>query len=112
MTRTEREKMTVNSMIALYCKGHHHTMNGLCEDCANLVEYSNTRLDRCKFGNKKPVCSQCPVHCYKPDRRTKIKEVMRFSGPRMMLYRPWLAFLHMTDKWRREVDLDIRKAKN
>lgn len=100
MKRIEREKKTVNSMIALYCKAHHHPVDGLCEDCNLLIAYSNTRLDRCKFGEEKPVCSKCPVHCYKKDRKEQIREVMRYAGPRMIVYQPRLAFLHMTDKWK------------
>ncbi|MBN2174171.1 MAG: nitrous oxide-stimulated promoter family protein [Bacteroidales bacterium] len=99
MTRIEREKKTVNSMIALYCKAHHHPVNGLCGDCNALVAYSNARLDRCRFGEEKTVCSKCPVHCYKPDRRQEIKVVMRYAGPRMMLHRPWLAIRHWVDTW-------------
>jgi hypothetical protein len=101
MTRIEREKKTVNSMIALYCKKHHHPENGLCTDCASLMNYSNIRLDKCRFGVKKPVCSKCPVHCYQVNRRARIQKVMRFAGPRMMIYKPWLAVLHMTDTWQR-----------
>ncbi|MFR6299038.1 MAG: nitrous oxide-stimulated promoter family protein [Acutalibacteraceae bacterium] len=38
-----------------------------------------SRLDHCRWGNDKNFCSQCPCHCYKPDMRVKIKEVMRYS---------------------------------
>ena len=84
-------------MIALYCRAHHHPENGICEDCESLIQYSNARLDRCRFGEEKPVCSKCPVHCYKPDRRDAIKVVMRYAGPKMIFYRPWLAIRHLVD---------------
>ena len=96
-TRIEREKKTVNSMIALYCKAHHHPENDLCEDCKALMAYSNARLDHCRFGAEKPVCSKCPVHCYKKDRREEIKTVMRYAGTRMMLHRPLQAIRHLVD---------------
>lgn len=53
------------------------------------------RLDRCKFGNEKPTCKKCPIHCYKPDMREKMRAVMRWAGPRMMLYHPKEAIRHL-----------------
>ena len=47
------------------------------------------RLDGCKFGNDKPACKRCPIHYYKPEMREKIRSVMRWAGPRMMIYDPW-----------------------
>lgn len=52
-----------------------------------MLIYATARLDRCKFGDGKTKCHKCHVHCYRPDMREKIRVVMRFSGPRMMLYR-------------------------
>ena len=65
-----------------------HGGPGLCGDCRELLEYSLARLEHCKFGNAKTKCHKCPVHCYRPDMREKIRTVMRFSGPRMLLYHP------------------------
>ncbi|MGL5506375.1 MAG: nitrous oxide-stimulated promoter family protein, partial [Paraclostridium sp.] len=51
----------------------------------------------CKFGNKKSFCSKCPIHCYKPDMKIKIKEVMKFSGPRLVIYSPVEFFKHILE---------------
>jgi hypothetical protein len=91
--RIEEEKITVTRMIALYCRKKHHRVD-LCTECAELHAYAMQRLEKCIFGNKKTICAECPVHCYKPDRREQIREIMKFSGPLMMLYHPWLALLH------------------
>lgn len=92
-TRIEEEKATVKKMIALYCRKKHH-QKALCTECMELDEYAMKRLDKCQFGNMKTVCAKCPVHCYKPDRKEQIREVMIFAGPQMLLYHPWLAILH------------------
>ena len=42
----------------------------------------------------KTFCSNCKVHCYKPEMRARIQEVMRYAGPRMIFYHPLLAILH------------------
>lgn len=39
--------------------------------------------------------ANCKVHCYKPEVREQIRQVMRFSGPRMLLYHPVLAVWHL-----------------
>ena len=72
-----------------------HGGPGLCGECSELLEYSLARLEHCKFGNAKTKCHKCPVHCYRPDMREKIRTVMRFSGPRMLLYHPLEALRYL-----------------
>lgn len=95
--KREREKKVVSLMIRLYCKKKHRTKNGLCEECGKLEEYARLRSDKCPFMETKTFCSNCKVHCYKPEMREKIREVMRFSGPRMVLYHPVLAIRHVIE---------------
>ena len=95
--KREREKEVVSLMIRLYCKKKHHTKNGLCEECGKLKEYARMRSEKCPFMETKTFCSNCKVHCYKPEMREKIREVMRFSGPRMMFYHPVLAIRHVIE---------------
>lgn len=95
-TKREREKALVSRMIALYCK-KNHGRKSLCPDCAALDAYARQRSDRCPFMETKTFCSNCHVHCYKPEMREKIRAVMRFSGPRMILYHPLLAVRHVME---------------
>ncbi|EFI37516.1 LOW QUALITY PROTEIN: putative cytoplasmic protein, partial [Bacteroides sp. 3_1_23] len=67
----------------------------LCADCEELLRYAHARLDHCPFGEKKSACKECTVHCYKPVMRERMRQVMRFSGPRMLLYAPWQAIRHL-----------------
>ena len=60
--------------------------------------YAHKRLTNCKFQNEKSTCSRCPIHCYKKDMRIKIKDVMRFSGPRILIYRPIEFLRHALNK--------------
>ena len=53
------------------------------------------RLDFSKFGNEKSFCSKCPIHCYKKDMKAKIKDVMKFSGPRLIIYSPMQFIKHI-----------------
>lgn len=93
--RIEKEKRTVKLMIELYCQKKHGHKESLCEECSELLEYAHKRLSYCKFGDEKSSCSKCPIHCYKKDMKEKIKEVMRFSGPRILLYNPYEFIRHI-----------------
>lgn len=105
-TKREREKKLVSQMIALYCKKKHHTRDGLCPECAALEAYARQRSEKCPFMETKTFCSNCPVHCYKADMREKIRKVMAFSGPWMLLYHPVTAIRHVleTTKERRRME--------
>ena len=96
-TKREREKRMVSQMIALYCRKKHHTRGGLCPQCAALDAYAKMRADKCPFMETKPICSNCRIHCYKPDMRSKIREVLRFAGPRMILHHPVAAIRHVVE---------------
>jgi hypothetical protein len=98
MGRIEREKKTVAAMIRIYCRGRHNGRAGLCETCRQLEAYALQRLDKCPFGDAKSTCARCPVHCYRPDMREQIRQVMRYAGPRMLLHHPVLAVRHMLDE--------------
>ena len=96
-TKREREKRMVSQMIALYCRKKHHTRGDLCPQCAALDAYAKMRADKCRFMETKTFCSNCRIHCYKPDMRAKIREVMRFAGPRMILHHPVAAIRHVVE---------------
>ena len=96
-TKRAREKRMVSQMIALYCRKRHHTHGSLCPQCAALDAYAKMRADKCPFMETKTFCSNCRIHCYKPDMRAKIREVMRFAGPRMILHHPVAAIRHVVE---------------
>ena len=67
------------------------------ESMPGIYQYSIDRLEHCRFGaaEVKPTCRKCPVHCYNPDMRTRVRKVMRWAGPRMLLYHPIAALRHL-----------------
>ena len=94
MNRIEHEKQTVRKMIELYCR-HHLNLDAVPEEYQHLSDYACHRLDLCRFGNRKNTCRRCAIHCYAKEERRKICEVMRWAGPRMMLYAPKDAVMHL-----------------
>lgn len=94
--RFNLEEKTLKAMIAIYCKRQHGQHSRLCQDCGKLQDYALRKLERCAFGEKKPNCAQCPIHCYEPAMREQIQKIMRHSGPLMIRYHPLLAMIHIT----------------
>lgn len=83
-------------MVGIYCRRKHGAGRGqLCENCAALLAYALERMERCPRGDAKTSCRKCPVHCYAPSRRSEIREVMRYVGPRMLFYHPVSAVRHL-----------------
>lgn len=87
---------------SVYCRVHHREKKApledprpelaalrlekypLCAECRDFLAYAIERRVRCPL-DPKPVCKHCPVHCYKPGHREKVREIMRFSGKYLIL---------------------------
>ena len=108
--RRARELTTTEAMLRLYCRGHGHAAP-LCGECGALLEYATRRLERCVFGDAKPTCTNCVVHCYSADMRERVRIVMRWAGPRMLLRHPVLGILHKLDGRRPALLLPAKPVK-
>lgn len=101
-SRMAREAQTVEAMIALYCHAQHGSRGAPCAECGALLDYARMRLDKCPYQEGKTTCARCPVHCYQPAMRARVRAVMRYAGPRMLLRHPLLAMMHLIDGLRKE----------
>ncbi len=111
----DKEKLA-RWMVVYYCNHLHKTpKKTLCQECEKLYEYQLERSRKCPFRDKNQFCqdprtgqckkkarraeivfcSNCKVRCYKPEMREAIRKVMRYSGPRMLLYHPLAAIYHL-----------------
>lgn len=93
--KINKEKKMILFMIKLFCVKKHKTSVCLCEECDKLLSYAYQKIEHCPFMETKTFCSICNVHCYNVSMREKIKVVMAFSGPRMLLYHPVAALSHL-----------------
>lgn len=101
--RVERDQRVLVRFIHLYCDhrhrdvvkepfslpGHDAAAPGrrpivLCRPCRKLLAHALVKRARCPL-DPKPACKHCPVHCYHPTYRQKIRDVMRYSGRRLVL---------------------------
>ena len=95
--RLRRQAETLQVMIEMYCIAHHSNeeQDRLCEECADLNRYALKRLACCPFGQDKPTCDHCKVHCFKPEYREKLRQVMAYAGPRLACRHPLMALDHL-----------------
>jgi hypothetical protein len=98
-----RDLKTLALFINLYCRYKHanaerkrvnlsihdvHAIAGktiiLCPECTKLLTHAFVKRSHCPM-HPKPMCKHCPSHCYHPTYRAQIREVMKFSGRKMLL---------------------------
>lgn len=93
MKRNPRTELkTLEKMLTIYCRAKHGNSE-TCPRCRKLLDHAAGCLVRCQY-NPKPSCKNCPLHCWSPEIRARIKAVMRYAGPRMPLRHPLLTLRH------------------
>ncbi len=112
-SRLAREYRTLERMVAIFCGDHHGgPADQACDECVQFLAYAEQRLLKCPYGQEKPTCAKCPVHCYKPMQREQARIVMRYAGPRMVLRYPFLSLMHFLDKLRKvEHPMELRRRR-
>jgi hypothetical protein len=99
-TLSDKERGDIRTLlrfIGIYCRENHGgekkpfssknldereiggTELPLCEACSKLLNYGLTMRMKCPH-DPKPMCKKCGTPCYHDAYRSKIREVMRFSG--------------------------------
>ncbi|KAA0889817.1 nitrous oxide-stimulated promoter family protein [Oryzomonas rubra] len=88
----------IGRFVEVYCTGKHgagghsrfclpegvgeHT---LCAECAEFMAYAVARRLKCPLEAEKPTCKRCRIHCYNEANRAKVKEIMAYSGKKLLL---------------------------
>jgi hypothetical protein len=85
-------------MIGIYCRGNRHSAPGICTDCSAILRYAYERIEMCPYNHAtKPACGLCRSNCFTADMHRQFARIMRYAGPRMMLYHPLLTLVHLRD---------------
>lgn len=88
MGNLDQDIRVLLAFITVYCRCHHTNQKQaliknqpvkLCPECLSLANYAVKRRDLCPK-DPKPACKNCNTHCYSPQNRRAIKEIMKFSG--------------------------------
>ena len=108
--KREKEKESILCMIEIYCKHNHKEYHknynktfgskNICRECEEIYHYACERTDRCRFIETKTFCSACKTHCYETTYRERIREIMRYGGPRLLFDSPMMVLRHMFIEWK------------
>ncbi|ACD97152.1 nitrous oxide-stimulated promoter family protein [Trichlorobacter lovleyi] len=92
-----RDIKVIAGFTEVWCAGQQHTsrqqhtlLQGmppllLCPDCAAFLDYAAKKRMNCPLDAEKPTCRRCRIHCYAPQQRALVKQIMAWSGKRMIL---------------------------
>jgi hypothetical protein len=96
--RQQKDIRVIGRFVEVYChdkhgstrREKHRLSNGrdsfsLCAECASLAEYAAARRMNCPLEGKKPACKHCHIHCYAPDQRRRIQDIMAYSGKKLLM---------------------------
>jgi len=99
--KERKDIQTLMKFMGIYCRENHDGKRApfvfkkvnitefdkkeisLCPDCSRLLTYGLTMRLKCPH-DPKPMCKKCETQCYHGDYKTKIREVMKFSGMYMV----------------------------
>lgn len=98
---TKKQKKDIwllGKFVEVYCNGKHQSANKitiqlplndsscqLCPECSELLQYAISRRIACPLEANKPTCKHCKIHCYAKEQRAMIREIMSYSGRKLML---------------------------
>ena len=88
----------IGKFVEVYCAGKHGMgarppfilpaglgERSLCPECATFMQYAVARRLKCPLEAEKPTCKHCRIHCYNKANLEKVKEIMAYSGMKLML---------------------------
>ena len=86
-----KKRPVIEAMIRIYCEGRcqNETLeSGLCQECEELLTYALERLEKCPKVAQKTSCGRCEIPCYREPFKSRIRLVMKYAGPRMVVKHP------------------------
>ena len=98
--RVDKDRKTLETIGRIYCDAHHEgpkDASRLCPMCRETVNATLARTQACPFdhtGN----CQDCTVHCQRGEAQERIREMMRYSAPRMVFRHPLMTADYLRKK--------------
>jgi YbgA-like uncharacterized protein len=88
----------IGKFVEVYCAGRHGEAErspftlpldlgrrSMCAECAGFMSYAVARRLKCPLAAEKPTCKHCRIHCYAKPQLAKVREIMSYSGRKLML---------------------------
>jgi hypothetical protein len=100
LTGKEKKDLKILALFtSVYCADVHSSSRGplaglpaqldslkryhCCATCQEFLLYAIERRLNCPLAEK-PSCKHCHVHCYRQGHREKVREIMRYSGKKLI----------------------------
>ena len=102
--KTFTDLLVLIKFIEVYCHDHHSEQTDsdlsflkkidlkeltnsppqLCPECQKLLAHALVKRTTCPM-DPKPTCKHCTKHCYHPRYRQQTREVMKYSGRKLVM---------------------------
>ena len=101
LTKREIKDLRVLALFtSVYCQDHHDGLRSplaelpqqlavlnkypCCVACLDFLNYAIERRLNCPV-TEDPNCKHCQIHCYHADHRAKVRQIMRYSGKKLIM---------------------------
>lgn len=71
----------------------------LCPECAKVIAYAMARTEKCP-NNHEGNCKDCVIHCYNGEMRDRVKAMMAYAAPRMLVHHPVMTARYLRKKFK------------
>lgn len=99
--QSARDLKTLEAIGRIFCNAHHPDADrdeaGLCPACRNTIDATFARTATCP-NHQRSNCEDCAVKCQRGDAQARIKEIMRYSAPRMLFRHPLMTLEYLRKK--------------
>ena len=98
--RADKDRRTLEAIGRIYCSAHHDDAKdeaGLCPSCRETVAATLARTEACPYDHE-GNCQDCDIHCQRGEAQARIREIMRYSAPRMAVRHPLMTAEYLRKK--------------
>ncbi len=98
LKQQKKDIRLIGKFVEVYCAGKHMGVEKhpfllpealgkrqMCAECAGFMTYAVARRLKCPLEAEKPSCKHCRIHCYAAPQLAKVKEIMAYSGRKLMM---------------------------
>lgn len=99
-THVDKDRQTLEAIGRIFCSAHHNEARdseGLCPSCRATIDATLERAAACPYGHE-TNCEDCRVHCQRGEAQARIREIMRYSAPRMAVRHPLMTMEYLRKK--------------
>ncbi|MDO4501664.1 MAG: nitrous oxide-stimulated promoter family protein [Coriobacteriia bacterium] len=102
--RIARDLRTLQAIGSIYCRAHHadqpKDQAGMCPECAATIAFTHDRAASCPNGHQ-GNCQDCSIKCNRGDQQQRIKAIMAYAAPRMLVRHPLMTLEYLGKKMRK-----------